>query len=127
MLGMMEDWQRRLSVNLVWGRSRSQRLQGKAEGRLVMARNWDLKVWMARLAALRQWTFGGTSWYCTFHVSSMVDLNLVLTLLLRIWRSMLWPRLVWRLAAHDLVVGGQSMFVGSVSIRVQRITLHWLW
>jgi hypothetical protein len=43
MLGVAEDWWRRLSVNLVWGRSRSRRYPGKAGGRLVMmARKWDL-------------------------------------------------------------------------------------
>jgi hypothetical protein len=64
----------------------------------MMARKWDLKVWMVHLVALQQWMLGGTTWYCAFHVSSMVDLKLVFTMLLRIWRPTLWPRLArWRM------------------------------
>jgi hypothetical protein len=45
MLGVTEDWWRRLGINLVWGRSRSQRYLGKVGGRpALMARKWDLKV-----------------------------------------------------------------------------------
>ena len=62
----------------------------------MMARKWDLKVWMARSAALRRWTSGGTSWYCAFHLSSMFALKSLLASLSRIWRSTVRPRLVRR-------------------------------
>jgi hypothetical protein len=45
MIGVMEDWQSRLSFSSVCGRSKSQRYQGKAGGRpATMVRKWDLKV-----------------------------------------------------------------------------------
>jgi hypothetical protein len=56
---------------------------------------------MALLAALGGCTSGGMSWYQTFHLSTTVDLNLVLT----------------SEAAHDGAVSSQLVLVGPVNIR----------
>jgi hypothetical protein len=69
---------------------------------------------MACSVALQQCTSGETSWYRTFHLSTMVALNLVLTSLSRIWINVV--PMVGE-AAHDGVVGGQSVFFGPVDIR----------
>ena len=62
-LGLYRRFRRRLRVSSAWGNSRSHSLAGKvgsAMHNVVM--KWALKVWIARSAAFRRCTCGGTSW-----------------------------------------------------------------
>ena len=64
-------------------------------------RKWALKVRMARSAALRRCTSGGTNWYFAFHLSVMVRLYSALASLSKIYRVTAWP-LVWRRCMMEL-------------------------
>jgi hypothetical protein len=62
MLGFACDARIRLIVISACGISRSHSRIGKAVlAKQSPAIKWFLNVWMARLAALRQWVWGGTS------------------------------------------------------------------
>jgi len=91
----------------------------------MMARKCDLKVWMARSAALRRCMSGGTSWYFAFHVSSMVVLNSALASLSRIWRSTVWPLLARR-RMMELYAPRRCLSV-RLAKGEQRIALVCLW
>ena len=63
-MGSILDWQRRLSVSSIWGRSRLQRFLGKStETPAKIVRKCSLKVQIALSAAFRQCMSGGNSWY----------------------------------------------------------------
>ena len=65
--GLEEEVESEFGLRGVW------RYLGKAV--LMPARvdrKWAFKVWMDRLAELRKWTSGGTSWYSTFQSSSIM-------------------------------------------------------
>jgi hypothetical protein len=80
----------------------------------MMAKKWDLKVWMACLAALQQCTTGGTSWYQTFYFHNR-GLEFSADFIVEGLEIKIVPTVGE--AAHDGVTGGQSVFVGPVDIR----------
>ena len=85
------DWRRSFRVSSVYGRSWSQRKLGKeSETPAKMESKWALKMRMACLDILQQWTSGGIIWKVQFHPSTMVQQYLALASLSRNWRSTLW-------------------------------------
>ncbi len=69
-------WCSRLTVNLAWGRRRSQRYgRNAALTPARMERKWFLKCHIIRLALFLRCMSGGTSWNLAFHDSVMTRLK----------------------------------------------------
>ncbi len=83
----------KLTVNLAWGKMRSQRYGGNAASTPErMERKWFLKCQIICSALFLQFKSSGTSWNLVFHNSVMTHLKSALALLSLILRSTKSPR-----------------------------------
>jgi hypothetical protein len=131
--GLIVAWRSRLTVNLAWGRSRSQRYgRNAASTPARMKRKWFLKCSIIFLALFHRCMSGGTSWNLVFHDSVMTHLKSALASLSLILRSTDSPRaatysmmvlnagmqcLLAKLGARPC--GMQSQYIGCPSMPIQ--------